>query len=92
MQKARPDNSFGPIVATNSGVLGSNLSRRIFVIEVVHIQCPKLFKACSAAAAAAVLSDTVRYKVTMKVFRVSHLDLRASFCRDMNQTWVKSYT
>ena len=45
MTKAGLDVSFGPIVARDSEVLGSNPGRgRIFVLGVVHIQFAKLFK------------------------------------------------
>ena len=52
-----PDDSSDPVVARN-GTEFESRSRRMFVIEVVDIQCSKLFKGMECA----VLSGSVHYK------------------------------
>ena len=59
------DDSFDPVIARNSDILGSNIPRRIFVIESVYIQCSKLFKNMYCAVLSMVI---VHYKEPLKSF------------------------
>ena len=66
--------SIGPVVAGLESRPGE-----LFVIEVVHIRCSKLFKGLESA----VLSMVLCTLKTLEVIRLEEVIVPTSFCRDI---------
>ena len=99
-EEAGLDGSSDLVVARNCAriTLFETRPGRIFVIEVVHIQCSKLFKGMECAVLSMV-GPTVQYKEPLKSFHKTRAQPRlwASFCRDIamsveKATWSNIYS